>query len=43
MAFVGAAGADGVSTPGVTDKYKIKRKTMFSDVGMNEFINEFLN
>lgn len=43
MAFVGAAGADGVSTPGVTDKYKIKRKTMFSDVDMNEFINEFLN
>ncbi len=43
MAFVGAAGADGVSTPGVTDKFKVKRKTMFSDVSLNEFINEFLN
>lgn len=43
MAFVGAAGADGVSTPGVTNKFQIKRKTMFNDVSMNEFINEFLN
>ena len=43
MAFVGAAGNDGVSTPGVTDKFKIKRKTMFSDVSLNEFINEYLN
>ena len=43
MAFVGAAGNDGISTPGVTDKFQIKRKTMFSDVTLNSFINEYLN
>lgn len=43
MAFVGASDSDGVSTPGVTDKFKIRRKTMFSDVSLNEFINEYLN
>ena len=43
MAFVGSLGTDGISTPGVTDKFKMRRKTMFNDVSMNEFINEFLN
>ena len=43
MAFRGAGGSDGVSTPGVTDKFLVKRKTMFYNVDMNEFINEYLN
>ena len=43
MAFIGAWTTDGVSTPGVTDKFKMRRKTMFSNVDLNEFINEYLN
>ena len=42
MAFVGAAGNDGVSTPLVTNKFQMRRKTMFSDVSLNEFINGYL-
>lgn len=43
MAFIGQYDTDGYSIPGVTDKFKMRRKTMFNDVSMNEFINEFLN
>jgi len=38
MAFIGQYDTDGYSYPGVTDKFKLRRKTIFSDTTMNEFI-----
>lgn len=42
MAFVGALNTDGISTPGITDKFKMRRKTIFSDINLDRFINEYL-
>ena len=39
MAFIGQYDTDGYSYPGITDKYKIRRKTIFSDTTMEEFIS----
>ena len=43
MAFIGEWDSKGYSTPLVTDKYRMRRLTVFSDVTLNEFINEYLN
>ena len=43
MAFIGEWDSKGYSTPGVTDKYKMRRLTMFSDVTLNDFIRDYLN
>lgn len=39
MAFIGQYDTDGYSYPKVTSKYKVRRKTIFSDTTMNEFIS----
>ena len=39
LAFVGQYDTDGYSYPKVTDKYKVRRKTIFSDTSMSEFIS----
>lgn len=39
MAFIGQYNTDGYSYPLVTDKYKVRRKTIFSDTSMAEFIS----
>lgn len=39
MAFIGQSDTDGYSYPGITDKYKLRRKTIFSSITMNEFIS----
>ena len=42
MAFIGEYDSKGLSYPQVTDKYKIRRMTIFNDTSMNEFIS-YLN
>ena len=42
MAFIGQYDTDGYSYPNVTDKYKMRRTTIFSDTSMEEFIS-YLN
>lgn len=37
LAFIGQYDTDGYSYPGVTDRYKVRRTTMFSDTSMEEF------
>lgn len=37
MAFIGQYDTDGYSYPGITDKYKLRRKTIFSDTTLEEF------
>ena len=37
LAFIGQYDTDGYSYPGVTDPYKVRRTTMFSDISMEEF------
>jgi len=37
LAFIGQYDTDGYSYPGVTDHYKVRRTTMFSDTSMEEF------
>lgn len=39
MAFIGEWDSEGYSYPNKTDKYKVRRKTIFSDISMNEFIS----
>lgn len=39
MAFIGQSDTDGYSYPGITDKFKLRRKTIFSSITMNEFIS----
>ena len=39
MAFIGQYDTDGFSYPLVTDKFKVRRKTIFSDITLNEFIS----
>ena len=39
LAFIGQYDTDGYSYPGVTDPYKVRRTTMFSDTSMEEFIS----
>lgn len=39
MAFIGQSTTDGNSYPNVTDKFKVPRKTIFSDTTMDEFIS----
>lgn len=39
MAFIGQYDTDGYSYPNKTDKYKVRRKTIFSDTSMDEFIS----
>jgi len=38
LAFIGQYDTDGFSYQGVTDNYKLRRKTIFSSTTMNEFI-----
>lgn len=37
LAFIGQYDTDGYSYPGVTDNYKLRRTTIFSDTSMEEF------
>lgn len=37
LAFIGQYDTDGYSYPGVTDPYKVRRTTIFSDTSMEEF------
>ena len=39
LAFIGQYDTDGYSYPLITDRYKVRRKTIFSDTSMNEFIS----
>ncbi len=39
MAFIGQADTDGYSFPNKTDKFKVRRTTMFSSTTMDEFIS----
>jgi peptidoglycan/xylan/chitin deacetylase (PgdA/CDA1 family) len=39
MAFIGQYDTDGYSYPNKTDLFKVRRKTIFSDTSMNEFIS----
>ena len=39
LAFIGQYDTDGYSYPNVTDRYKVRRKTIFSDTSMDEFIS----
>lgn len=38
LAFIGQYDSDGDSFPNITDKFKVRRKTIFSTTTMNEFI-----
>ena len=38
LAFIGQYDTEGYSYPGVTDPYKMRRMTIFSDTTMDEFI-----
>ena len=42
MAFIGQGDSDGYSFPNKTDKFKLRRKTVFNDLTQKEFI-EFVN
>ena len=39
MAFIGQYDTDGYSYPKSTDKFKVRRKTIFNDISMDEFIS----
>lgn len=39
LAFIGQYDTDGYSYPGVTDNFKLRRTTIFSDTSMEEFIS----
>ena len=39
MAFVGQENTEGFSYPGITDKFTMRRKTIFSSTTLNEFIS----
>lgn len=43
MAFIGQANTDGYDIPGVTDKFKMPRKSIFNDITLDEYANEYLN
>ena len=38
MAFIGQADTDGYSFPNKTDKFKVRRKTIFNDLTQDEFV-----
>ena len=42
MAFIGEWDTKGYSTPGITDKFRMRRLSIFSDADLNTFINEYL-
>ena len=39
LAFIGQYDTDGYSYPMVTDRFKVRRKTIFSTASMSEFIS----
>ena len=42
MAFIGQANTDGYDIPGITDKFKMPRKSIFNDISLDEYANEYL-